>query len=319
VADLERAYHLFGSDPVQGAADGAAALGAVGSTAEDAGLDAAFEVGGIVGGHFCEQAVVGIFGWPEKRFGHAFREKKFRILLVHHGQFASEGFAVCRREHFRGLFSDLRRVDADPDAIHFGARAPERDVFIEVAGTFEHGARDRPMDVDFAAFDIFQDALIRGGLAADVVVLREAVDRDCNAHARKLHPFGGNGDHRACDNQRENIHAAENRKNAAEFLVADERLAADEGNMDRLVFSDEIDDAIDKSVATKIVELAKSGFAAEVRIAVGIAARAGERALASDFDRKHGNFAGKNISPGREDFALGDTRVGSSGSHRSSL
>ena len=64
VTDLERAYHRFGLDPVEGAADRAAALRAVWRAAEDAGLDAAFEVSGIVGGHFREQAVVGIFGRP---------------------------------------------------------------------------------------------------------------------------------------------------------------------------------------------------------------------------------------------------------------
>ncbi len=62
MADFEWAHYLFGFDPVQGAADGAAALGAVGRTAEDAGFDAAFKVGGIVGGHFGEEAIVGVFG-----------------------------------------------------------------------------------------------------------------------------------------------------------------------------------------------------------------------------------------------------------------
>ena len=57
MADLERAYYLFGFDPVQGAANSAAALGAIGSAAEDAGFDATFEVGGIIGGHFREQTV----------------------------------------------------------------------------------------------------------------------------------------------------------------------------------------------------------------------------------------------------------------------
>ena len=74
MADFEWTYYLFGFDPVQGAADGAAALGAIGSATEDAGFDAALEVGGIIGGHFCEQAIVRIFGRAEQRFAHTFRE-----------------------------------------------------------------------------------------------------------------------------------------------------------------------------------------------------------------------------------------------------
>ncbi len=148
MADLEWAYYLFGSDPVQGAADGAAALGAIGSAAEDARFDATFEVGGIVGGHFREKAIVGIFGRAEQRFTHTFREEKFRKLFVHDGQFAREDFAVFRQELLRAFFSDLGRVNADPNAIHFGSGAPERDVLLEIPRAFEHRTRDHPVNID---------------------------------------------------------------------------------------------------------------------------------------------------------------------------
>ena len=205
---------------------------------------------------------------------------------------------MCRQEHLGALFSDLGRIDADPNAIHFGPRAPERDILIEIARAFEHRARDHPVNVDFAAFNIFQDAFVGGGLTADVVVFGKAVDRDGDADARKLHPLDGNGNHGARHNQRENIHAAQDRENAAQFLVADERLAADQRNVNRLVLADEIDDAVDESVAAQVIQLAKSGFAAEVRVAVSVAAGACERAFARDFDREHGDFASENVSPG---------------------
>ncbi len=121
------------------------------------------------------------------------------------------------------------------------------------------------------------------------------------------------------NDERENIHAAEDRENAAEFLVTDERLAADERNVNGLVLADEIDDTVDESVAMEIVKLAKCGFAAEVRVAIGVTAGTGERTFASDFDGEHRNFAGENISPGRENFALGEARVRSGGGHRWSL
>jgi len=319
VADLERAYYLFSFDPVKGAADGAAALGAIGRAAEDAGFDATFEVGGIIGGHFREQAIVGILGRAEERFAHAFREKEFWKLLVHHGQLACEDFAVFRQELLRAFFSDLRRVNADPNAIHFGPSAPERDVLLEIAGAFEHRARDHPVHVDFAAFDIFQDAFVGSGLTADVVVFGKAVDRDGDTNARELHPLDGNGNHCTGDHQRENIHAAENRENAAEFFVTDKRFSANQGNVNRLVLADKFDYTVDESVTAEIVELSKSGFAAEVRIAVGVTAGAGERTFASDFDGKHGDFTGENIPPGRENFALGEAWVRSTEGHRPSL
>ena len=74
MADFEWAHDSLGFDPVEGAADGATTLGTIGSAAEDAGLDAAFQVGRIIGGHFCEQAIVGIFGRAQQSFAHSFGE-----------------------------------------------------------------------------------------------------------------------------------------------------------------------------------------------------------------------------------------------------
>jgi hypothetical protein len=101
--------------------------------------------------------------------------------------------------------------------------------------------------------------------------------------------------------------------------MTNERFAANQGNVNRLVLADKFDYAVNESIAAEIVELSKSGFAAEVRIAIGVASGTGERALASDFDGKHGDFTGKNIPPGRENFALGEAWVRSTEGHRPSL
>ena len=151
------------------------------------------------------------------------------------------------------------------------------------------------------------------------MVLGKSVNRDCDADAPKLHPLGGNGDDSAGDHERENIHSAQNGKNAAEFLMSDERLATDQRNVNRLMFADEIYHAVNESVAMEIIELAKRSLAAEVRIAIGITARTGEGAFASDFDGKHGDFTGENIPPGRENFTFGDAWIGTDGGHRQSL
>ena len=321
MAHFQGAHYFFRLDPVERAADGAAALRAVRRAAENARLDAAFKVRRIVGGHFREQAIVGIGGRTKQRFSHAFSKKKLREFLVHQGQFARQGFAVSRQEHFGALFADLRCIDADPHAIHFGARAPESDVFIEVARALHHRARDHPVDIDFAAFDILENFFVGGGRAADVVVLGQPVNRDGHADARQLHPLRRDGNDGAGDDECENIHAAQDGKDAAEFFVADERFAADKRDVNRLMLANEIHHAVDERVAAEIVELAERGFAAEVRIAVGITARAGERTFTSDFDREHGDFSSENISPRGENFALGDTGIGSDGGgcHRGAI
>jgi hypothetical protein len=55
--------------------------------------------------------------------------------------------------------------------------------------------------------------------------------------------------------------------------------------MDRPVPVDELEESCDELVSLEVGELTKRDAAAEMLVAVGIAARAAQRALTSDFDR----------------------------------
>jgi hypothetical protein len=204
----------------------------------------------------------------------------------------------------------LGSVEADPDAIDLGARVPEGDVFVQVAGAREHLARDGPVNIDLAAFNVRKDALVGGRFAANVVILWEAVNGDGDAEARNLHPFERNGNDGAGDDEAEDVESAKSGKNAGEFAMADEGFAADQGDVDGLVFADEVEDAVDQGIATEVVELAESDIATEMRVAIGVTARAGKRALAGDFNGEHGEAADEDASPSREDFAICEAGIG---------
>lgn len=92
--DLDGACYGDGSDPVQAAADGAAALRAIGGAAKDAGFDSAAKIGGIIGGHSGEDAVAGIFRGMEEGVGDAFVEEELGIALGEGWQLAGEGGAM---------------------------------------------------------------------------------------------------------------------------------------------------------------------------------------------------------------------------------
>ena len=236
----------------------------------------------------------------EQGIGEAFVEEELWVTLDELRQLASERDAVLGQEHFGALLFELGSVDADPDAIYFRARLPEGDVLFEIAGAFEHGARDDPVDIDLAAFDVFEDALVGGGLAADVVVGGKTVNGDGHADARQFHPFWRNGDDGAGDDQREDVYFAEGGENTGKFAMTDQRLAADERNVEGLVFVHEREDAIDEGVTVEIAELAESDTAAEVLFAIGVTAGAAQGAFARDFDREQGDTAGEDASPGGE-------------------
>jgi hypothetical protein len=73
--------------------------------------------------------------------------------------------------------------------------------------------------------------------------------------------------------------------------MPNKRLAANERDMHRTVFSDQFEDAMDECVAAKIVQICEEFAAAKVRVAIGVAAGAAEGAFARDFDGKHWRFA----------------------------
>jgi hypothetical protein len=73
-----------------------------------------------------------------------------------------------------------------------------------------------------------------------------------------------------------------------------------------LMLADQVEDAIDERVAAEITELAESFFAAEVGIAIGVAARTAQRTLSSDFDGQHGGLTSEDLPPGAEYLAGAD-------------
>lgn len=212
---------------MEAAADGAAALRAIGIAAEDARFDAALEVGGIVGGEFGEDAIIGI-GWGiDEGFRETFVEEHFGVALGESGEFLREDLAVVGREALGAFFADLRSVDADPEAVYFFAGIPKLYVLFEVAGALEHLACDGPVDVDFATMELAEDFFVGCGLTANVVVFGKTVDGDGDSNAWKRYPLERDGDDAAGDDQSKDAHFAEDGENLGEFAMADERFAAD--------------------------------------------------------------------------------------------
>src|SRR5260370_40257964 len=133
MSDAERAGDLHCANPMQSAAERAATLGAIWSPAKDAGFDTGFQIGGVVGRHFREKTVLGIFRGLHEGLRNAVIHQELRKLLGQKGQLRCYLLAVIWREHLRALLADLRRIETYPNAVHLGPRIPESHVFFEVA------------------------------------------------------------------------------------------------------------------------------------------------------------------------------------------
>ena len=90
---------------------------------------------------------------------------------------------------------------------------------------------------------------------------------------------------------------------AFELTIPDERLAADDRDVQRIVAIDERHEALHQFVALVVGETPqRDASAAEVLVAIGVASRTAQRALARDLDRDVGAMAGENAAPGLKHF-----------------
>src|SRR4029077_10589693 len=152
--DLHWTGQLDGSDPVQCAADGTTALRAVRRATENTRLDTTLQVGRIVGRHLGEETIIRVARRMKDSASHAIGNQELRILLMQRRQDSRESLAIIRGQHLRTLFTELRSVNTDPNAVDLRACVPERDILLEVVVASEHGTCDDPMDIDLAAFDV---------------------------------------------------------------------------------------------------------------------------------------------------------------------
>ena len=192
--------------------------------------------------------------------------------------------SLALRENLHISRSALRSEDAEPDLCDFRTRAPESEELFEVARAVGNLRRDRAMHVDVGIHDVLQDPLIRRRLAAYVMLRRKPVDRDDNVEPLVLRPGRGDDAERACDKLGVNAACLDLRNQLIEFPVANQRVTADDRNVDWLVLIDHRQCFRDQFISTEIREFAQLRFAAKVCRVKGIAAGASQRTFFCDLD-----------------------------------
>ena len=142
------------------------------------------------------------------------------------------------------------------------------------------------MNRDLVARDVFLDPIVGGRRAPHVVLGLEPVDRDDNLQPGDFGELGGNRTHRARHELRVDAARREQRQQLLELAVPHERLAADDRYVKWLLFVDDGHEPVDQLLAFVVGDLSQRDVAAEVLIAVCVAAGAAQRTLAGDFDRE---------------------------------
>ena len=83
----------------------------------------------------------------------------------------------------------------------------------------------------------------------------------------------------------------------AQLLIADQRLAANDGDVQGALAIDDFHESIDELLAFEVPEPAQGDAAAEMIVAVRVAAGTPQRALSRDLDRKYRLMSAEDASP----------------------
>ncbi len=263
----------------------AAAGGAIRIAAELAGSDLGYEIGGEGLGGEGEDAVPGAFGRSGKLGDGDGRHVEFGENLAEFAEIGDDLGAFGGCEHFGQAVAELGCEEAEPDFADFRARGPEFEKVAKVAGTLHHLPGDGAVDGDGVAGDVLEDTIIGGRRAADVVLRLESVDGDDDGNMRRGSPGGGGRAEGAGYDLDVDAARKQKRDELLQFAVADEGIAADDGEVEGLEAVNGVEDAIDEGLAFAIAERAKGYAAAEMGRVIGITSRATQGAFLGDLDR----------------------------------
>jgi len=87
-----------------------------------------------------------------------------------------------------------------------------------------------------------------------------------------------------------------------EFTVTDERIAADDGDVQRLVFVYQGKNTCDEIISTEVGEIAELCLAAEMRAIERVAAGTSQGTFLCDLDGERRRATGQDSSPSMENF-----------------
>jgi hypothetical protein len=87
------------------------------------------------------------------------------------------------------------------------------------------------VDIYRALADIGKDPIISRGFSANIMMFRQAVNRNGHTKQWDVHPFLRHWHNAASDQKRVNAYLTENRKDSVQFTMPKHGLTADQRNM----------------------------------------------------------------------------------------
>jgi hypothetical protein len=301
-ADGNHAAQFVVGDGGEAHGSEAAAGSTVGLSAELAGSDLGLQIRGEGLRGEGEDAVLRGLRRGSELANHGGGHVQLWILNAQLQHFGDGALALLGSEDFGHLIADLGSEEAEPDFFDLRAGGPKLQEFGEIAGALHHLAGDGAMNGDVLVGDIFQDAFVGGGRAADIVFGLEAIHGDGDVQVIQRWPSGAHGAEGAGNKLYMDAALHQKRQQNFQFAKADQGIATDDGKVQGLQAIDDFQNAVDKGLATIIVQFAQGLAAAEMAVFIGVATGTAQGAFSGDFDGEGWGLTFEDFSPRLDDL-----------------
>src|SRR4029453_15290540 len=174
------------------------------------------------------------------------------------------------RETRRGSFPTLRSIQTHPNHSRVVVCLPEAQKLFQITIALNLLPRDGAVNRDVMSGNVLQDPFIRRRRTPHIVLGGQAVDRDHELQPAKIAPFGRDRTYGARFDLGVNIALVELRQDGRQLAIANERLAADDEDVQRFAIVDELDESTYQLLALVVGESAQRCGAAEAVVAVGV-------------------------------------------------
>jgi outer membrane receptor protein involved in Fe transport len=192
--------------------------------------------------------------------------------------------------------------DAEPYFLDLGTRRPEFQELAEVARPLHHLTGDRAMDRDSLSRNVSENAVVGCRCAPGIVFGLQSIDRHGDVQVLQLRPGGTQGSERAGDNLHVDSARQQRWDHQLQFTIADQGVATDDRQVQRLDAIDNFKYSIYKSLASAIVQVAQCWSAAEMGVVIRVTTGAFQWAFFGNFDRKGRWFTLQDLAPCLDDL-----------------
>src|SRR5215472_606467 len=236
--------------------------------------------------------------FPDHSFGHIELgidgTQAHQLFHSLHSLFAAEDLRISS--------ADLGREHAHP--YFFGLRpgVPKLDEVLKVARPLHHLAGNRAMDGHITVTNAFQYPGVSCGFTARIVLRLQAINGDHNVKPLKPGPFLRYGTKSTGDDLDVNASGIELREQLRDLAVADQRVAADDREVQRTVFIHQGEQALHQFLASLVMKLPQV-HTAYMSFFVGVTSGTAQRTLPRDFNGERRPSAAQDAFPGLNDFA----------------